>query len=76
MYLITPLGKQPNIDLSKIPGVSGIYCAVNDEITIHLSCKEGDEQLVFDNLPKWIHDNMKVIKSASHIFLKYKKKRK
>lgn len=73
MVLITPLGKQPNINLSTIPGVLEVYCAINGDISIHLSCKDGDEQLVSDNLPKWIHDNMKVVKSASHVFLQKKK---
>lgn len=76
MTLILPLGNHSNIDLSKIPGVVSIFCVSGNEIAIHLACNIGDEQLVYENLPKWIHDNMNVTKSTSHVFLKAKKKKK
>jgi hypothetical protein len=65
-------GNQPNLDLSKQYGVTDVWCAITKDITIHLSCKEGDEQKVIDNLPKWVFEEMRVVKSHTHVFIKAK----
>lgn len=75
MVLITR--NQPNLDLSKQAKVTRVWCSLSkgtilNDIVIHLSCKEGDEQTVIDNLPKWVSDEMKITKSHTHVFLRAK----
>jgi len=63
----------PNLDLSKQYGVTNVFCSVGYSIVIHLSCKEGDEQKVIDNLPTWVSKEMNVTKSHTHVFIKAKR---
>lgn len=73
MILIT--NGHPNLDLGNLPSVTEVWCSLSGtNIIIHLSCKEGDEKHVFGNLPKWVHDEMKVTKSSQHVFLEGKPK--
>lgn len=61
------------IDLSKVSHVTGVFCGYSQgaaSFTIHLSCKEGDEKKVIENLPKWVHNQMKITESSEHVFLK------
>ncbi len=61
-------------DLNTCYYVTEAWCTfLHNELTIHLSCQEGDEQKVIDNLPKWIHNTMKITKSYTHVFLSAKK---
>lgn len=61
------------VNLSKQPFVTEVWCSVNKNIVIHLSCKEGDERKVIDDLPKWIFDEMRVVESHTHVYIKEKK---
>jgi len=73
MLLVT--NNHPNLDLSKQHGVIDVWCAYlsSKKINIHLSCNEGDEQSVIDNLPKWVSDEMKVTRSHTHVILESNK---
>ena len=64
----------PNLDLAKIGQVTETWCSLSSgEIIIHLCCQPGDEQRVYENLPKWVHDEMTVTKSHTHVFIEKKK---
>lgn len=67
-------GNKPTVSLLKIPYVTDIYSAlIGKRIVLYLECKEGDEQHLFDSIPKCIHDEMKVTKSLKTVFLQSKK---
>ena len=75
MILISNISNGNNkINLLEIEDVNDVFCGLGDEISIHLSCDEGKEQKVFDRLPMWIHKEMTVVKSCTHVFLKAKEK--
>lgn len=72
MDLIT--NNHPKIDLSAQHKVIEVWCTyMRSEIKIYLKCNTGDEQAVYDNLPKWIHDEMIVTKSHNNVFLETRK---
>lgn len=67
-------GKGNNaVDLKSIVAVTDVFsnCSTGN-ITIHLQCVEGEEQRVFDNIPLWVHTELEVVKSHTHVFLKVK----
>lgn len=71
MVLIT--ANKPKIDLATLPFVKEVWCFYDEKFVIYLECEEGYEKKLFDSLPKWIHDTMKVSKGRQNVFLTSKK---
>ena len=56
-------------DTNSIPEITDVYCGLGSKISIHLACEEGNELTIFNSLPLWIHEEVKVTKSHTHVFL-------
>ncbi len=71
--MILTKNNYPDVNLSEISGVTEAFVALSgNKIVLHLMCKRHDEEKVFNSLPKWIHNDMNVVRSIQQVFLEAK----